>query len=231
MIERLAVLLTARPASAADMHAARIWRGRARALGAFAIGAGEPASEHSCRDTDDGNAGAGFEDFGFHHGIPVWRLRVAGPDSLSGGEVVFRAFLLPEGALLACLVRFECPAGRLVLAHRVFDVTDPAVETYIAGSEHHLRWRTEIYDARRVGRDRPRSAGRAGRRGRGRSEGQRADDPPLEQVLAHNAALGTDADVGSAYAFLTATFREYATSYGVEAAWSALVAACAPVAD
>ena len=125
---------------------------------------------------------------------------------------------------------FRSPAGRLVLAHRVFDVTDPAVETYIAGSEHHLRWRTEIYDARRVdGTDRvppggPDAVGEVDLKDSGLMTA-------FEQVLAHNAALGTDADVGSAYAFLTATFREYAASYGVEAAWSALVAACAPVSD
>ena len=232
VIERFAGLLSERAPSAADMDVARIWRDHARALGAFAIDTDEPApgAPRNVYEADDRNPRTGFDDFGFRRGIPVWRLKVANPDSLLDGEAVFRAFLLPEGALLACLVRFESVVDRTVLVHRVFDVSDPSVETYMAGSEHHLRWRIEMYDAKQVGSTDlvPAREPDAVREVDLKDSGLMA---AFEQVLAHNAALGVHADIGSAYAFLTATFREYTASYGIEAAWSALEAACARVSD
>lgn len=232
VIERFAGLLTERGPSAADMDVARIWRDHARALGEFAIGSDEAIGGYSTNfyDANGEPVRASFDDLGFHRGIPVWRLRVANPDSLLDGEAVFRAFLLPEGALLACLVRFESVVDRTVLVHRVFDVTDTTVETYMACSEHHLRWRIEMYDAKQVGNTElvPSRDPDAVREVNLKDSGLMA---AFEQVLAHNAALGVHADVGSAYAFLTATFRDYAEAYGIEAAWSALEAACTRVPD
>lgn len=232
VIERFAGLLTEGAPSAAGMNAARIWRDHARTLGEFAIGSDDAVGGMSskCYDANGEYVRPSFDDLGFHRGIPVWRLRVANPDSLLDGDAVFRAFLLPEGALLACLVRFESVVDRTVLVHRVFDVTDTTVESYMACSEHHLRWRIEMYDAKQVGNAElvPAREPDAVREVNLKDSGLMA---AFEQVLAHNAALGVHADVGSAYAFLTSTFREYAEAYGIEAAWSALEAACTRVPD
>ncbi len=232
VIERFAGLLTEHAPSAADKDVARIWRDRARALGEFAIDTDEPATGTPLNfyDAEDRTAQTGFDDLGFRRGLPVWRIKVADPESLLDGEAVFRAFLLPEGALLACLVRFESVVDRTVLVHRIFDVSDPSVETYMAGSEHHLRWRIEMYDARQVGNTElaPARAPDAVREVDLKDSGLMT---AFEQVLAYNAALGAHADIGSAYAFLTATFRDYAASYGIEATWSALEAACTRVSD
>lgn len=232
VIERYASLLGERATSASDVAAARWWLDKARTLGRYAIGP-DVAAIASGRALD-GAEGAGkrprFDDLPFHRGVPVWRVRVPHPDALLDGEAVFRAFLLPEGALLACLVQFESVVGRPVFLHRVFDVSDADVETYLAASEHHLRWRIEMYDAERheAAEDVPSGDPDAIRTVDLRDSGIMA---AFEQVLAHNAALGQHADIGSAFAFLTATFHDYAEAYGIEAAWSTLEAACARVPD
>ena len=218
VLERCAKLIGRHPRCREDARLAQSWRDQARALAPFLVDRGAAPGDDS---TEGG-------EFGFADGVPLWRIAVDDPGSLLDGEVVFRAFVLPEGALLGCLLAFRRADGGAVHVHRIFDATEPATEAWLAASEHHLRWRIEVRAPAPAGAEDGEAAS-SGAADAVHEVGLRDGGlmSAFAQVLDHNAELGPDADTAAARTFLMTTFRDHAESYGVEAAWSALQTACA----
>ena len=218
VLERCAKLIGRHPRCREDARLAQSWRDQARALAPFLVDRGAAPGDDS---TEGG-------EFGFADGAPLWRIAVDDPGSLLDGEVVFRAFVLPEGALLGCLLAFRRADGGAVHVHRIFDATEPATEAWLAASEHHLRWRIEVRAPAPAGAEDGEAAS-SGAADAVHEVGLRDGGlmSAFAQVLDHNAELGPDADTAAARTFLMTTFRDHAESYGVEAAWSALQTACA----
>lgn len=218
VLERCAKLIGRHPRCREDARLARSWRDQARALAPFLVDRGAAPGDDS---TEGG-------EFGFADGAPLWRIAVDDPGSLLDGEVVFRAFMLPEGALLGCLLAFRRADGGAVHVHRIFDAAEPATEAWLAASEHHLRWRIEVRAPAPAGAEDGEAAA-SGAADAVHEVGLRDGGlmSAFAQVLDHNAELGPDADTAAARTFLMTTFRDHAESYGVEAAWSALQTACA----
>lgn len=218
VLERCAKLIGRHPRCREDARLAQSWRDQARALAPFLVDRGAAPGDDS---TEGG-------EFGFADGAPLWRIAVDDPGSLLDGEVVFRAFVLPEGALLGCLLAFRRADGGAVHVHRIFDAAEPATEAWLAASEHHLRWRIEVRAPAPAGAEDGEAAS-SGAADAVHEVGLRDGGlmSAFAQVLDHNAELGPDADTAAARTFLMTTFRDHAESYGVEAAWSALQTACA----
>ena len=218
VLERCAKLIGRHPRCREDARLAQSWRDQARALAPFLVDRGAATGDDS---TEGG-------EFGFADGAPLWRIAVDDPGSLLDGEVVFRAFVLPEGALLGCLLAFRRADGGAVHVHRIFDAAEPATEAWLAASEHHLRWRIEVRALAPAGAEDGEAAS-SGAADAVHEVGLRDGGlmSAFAQVLDHNAELGPDADTAAARTFLMTTFRDHAESYGVEAAWSALQTACA----
>ena len=222
VLERCAKVIGRHPRFREDGRLAQSWRDQARALAPFLVDRGAAPGGES---TEDG-------EFGFADGAPLWRIVLDDPGSLLDGEVSFRAFMLPEGALLGCLLAFRRAGGGAVHIHRIFDAAEPATEAWLAASEHHLRWRVEVRAPAQAGAE----DGEAALSGAADAvhEVGLCDSGLMSafaQVFDHNAGLGSDADTAAARSFLMTTFRDHAENYGVEAAWSALQTVCAKDSD
>lgn len=222
VLERCAKLIGKHPRCREDARLAQSWRAQALALAPFLVDRGAAPGDDSAEGGE----------FGFADGAPLWRIALDDPGALVDGEVVFRAFMLPEGALLGCLLAFRRAGGGAVHVHRIFDAAEPATEAWLAASEHHLRWRIEVRAPAPAGTEdgEAASTGAAG----AVHEVDLRDSGLMSafaRVLDHNAELGPDADTEAARTFLMTTFRDHAENYGVEAAWSALQTACAKDSD
>ena len=222
VLERCAKVIGRHPRFREDGRLAQSWRDQARALAPFLVD----------RGAAPGGESAESGEFGFADSAPLWRIVLDDPGSLLDGEVSFRAFMLPEGALLGCLLAFRRTGGGAVHVHRIFDAAEPATEAWLAASEHHLCWRVEIRALAQAGAEDGEAAS-SGAADAVHKVGLRDSGlmSAFAQVLDHNAGLGPDADTAAARSFLMTTFRDHAENYGVEAAWSALQTACAKDSD
>lgn len=232
LLKRYIDLLQSGVGGYADLQEAAWWMERVRELEdgvrvPVSCGFREQTGWFDARETP---AGIGDGALGYDNGRPVWRLRVANPVACETCEatIAFRAFLLPEAGLIACLLRLHPESGEPVVAHRVFDVSDPDTEAFMMASEHRLTWRIElrrgrggqpvrrqkVYDG-----DRPAQRRRIDLRGTGFME-------CLDAAIRHNGERGADLDGAAALEFFATTLASHAGEDRLEAAWAAIDAAC-----
>jgi len=147
-------------------------------------------------------------DLEYKDGLPAWRIRVVQPDRFRGVRYVLqtRLFRLPEGALLAVLLKLYDVPEQPYFVHRVMDLTDPEVVRYVEAT-----WRAgrvlAILD----------SAGQQ----EGFQRGLELDGDHwrrcFEEGLAHNGRIQSNGEA-SLDSFLK-VFRPTSQEKGVESAW------------
>ncbi len=181
------------------------------------------------------SASAGDGVLAYHDMIPVWRLRLDEGTRYEPGDVatLFHAFLLPESALVACVVRLpggdgpeDDPASTIL--HHVFDVASPDCDTYLSALEHRLSWRIELYRdiVPAVGTSAPApeltvdiALDRSGIM------------ESIDAAMIHNNNLGQNVDSSSALAYFLNTVELHRGRGGIDAAWSEIDIACLKVDD
>ncbi len=156
--------------------------------------------------------------------LPIWRIRLREVTAISSRKVAvaFHAFPLPRAGLVACAIRLSDDSEAPGAVHRIFDVSDPEVEAYLAALEHHLKWRIELF--REGAGERPVRVLEVPLAGTGFMEA-------LDTAIAHNAALGPDLDSKVALDFVASKLDGLSDDDGIEAAWAAIDAACSKVAE
>ena len=145
--------------------------------------------------------------------------------------ITFRPFLLPQGGLLACLIRFHDDPDEPSIVHRVFDLEDDDEEAFLAASEHHLRWRLELLPGTNANAGQGRS-GQGGRGGRTKVilevslEGAGVMEA-FEAVIGHNGKLGARLDTAAALEFVLSKLSGVSDHHGLDTAWATIEKACA----
>lgn len=187
--------------------------------------------------TDDSprNPSAGDGLLAYHDLMPVWRARLDEGAKYEPGGVatLFHAFLLPESALVACVVRIpggDGPGGNAAstILHHVFDVSSPESETYLAALEHRLSWRIELYSGDLPVAD---ASGPAPDLLVEISLERSGLMESIDAAMIHNNNLGQNVDSRSALGFFLNTIELHRGRGGVDAAWSEIETACLKVDD
>ena len=143
VVERYVILLEKGIGGRTDHQNAEWWREKVEDLRWWTLVRGS-GTEDSPQNPSAGDGLLAYDDL-----LPVWRARLDDGAKYEPGGVatLFHAFLLPESALVACVVRL--PGGddsaTSTILHHVFDVSSPESETYLAALEHRLSWRIELY--------------------------------------------------------------------------------------
>jgi hypothetical protein len=248
-VRRLADLLGSGTGGKIDPAGARWWRDRAAELERHAISIGDAAGAVATEcgpgrtraGGSDPGAGtpAGPQPGGLEQGrnIPVFRAPVHDPAGLAecGMTIAFRPFLLPQGGLLACLIRFHDDPDEPSIVHRVFDLLDDDEEAFLAASEHHLRWRLELLRGTNGGGGADSDAPGSAQDGTGRRtkvvlevslEGAGLMEA-FEAVIGHNGRLGAQLDTAAALHFVMSRLSGVSDHTGLDAAWAAIERACA----
>ncbi len=226
IVERYAMLLEQGIGGRCDHQDAEWWREKAGDLRWWTVvrGNGSPTEETTCR------ASAGDGVLAYHDLIPAWRMRLDDGTKYEPGDArtTFHAFLLPESALVACVVRFPGGDRGSTVLHHVFDVSSPESETYLSALEHRLGWRIELY---RGAAPAPGSSGPAPDLtidlvldGSGLMEA-------IDSAMIHNNNLGSNLDSPAALAFFLETIEAHRDRDGIDAAWSEIETACLKVDD
>ena len=159
----------------------------------------------------DGDARTG--ELSYYDNLPAWTMRVPQPRRFQGVEMKldFSAFLLPNGGLLAGVLRLYDIPDQPFYVHRVFDPTDMPVAEYLRTSLEALYWIVEIQSA---GQDcdvfRVLSL-----KDTGFTEG-------CKRATAHNRRLGQALDGESALEDFLDAFDPAVQEGGWEAGWAAV---------
>ncbi len=226
IVERYVMLLEQGIGGRSDHQDAEWWREKVDDLRWWTLvrGSGSPTEETPLR------ASAGDGLLAYHDLIPVWRARLDDGTKYQAGDVAitFHAFLLPESALVACIVRFPGDDRGSAILHHVFDVSSPESETYLSALEHRLAWRIEFH------RGDPPAPGSSGPApdltvdlvldGSGLMEA-------IDSAMIHNNNLGSSVDSPAALAFFLETIEAHRDRDGIDAAWSEIDTACLKVDD
>ncbi len=226
VVERYVMLLEKGIGGRSDHQNAEWWREKAEDLRWWTVVRGS-GTENSPQNPSAGDGLLAYDDL-----LPVWRARLdeGGKYEPGGVATLFHAFLLPESALVACVVRL--PGGddgaASTILHHVFDVSSPESETYLSALEHRLSWRIELYHGD------PPTADASGPKpdvtvdisleGSGIMES-------IDAAMIHNNNLGQNVDSRSALGFFLNTIELHRGRGGVDAAWTEIETACLKVDD
>jgi len=226
IVERYVMLLERGIGGRCDHRSAEWWREKAGDLRWWTV----VRADGSRTDEAPRGASAGDGVLAYHDLIPVWRMRLDDGTKYEPGDVtmMFHAFLLPQSALVACIVRFPGEDRGSTILHHVFDVSSPESETYLSALEHRLGWRIELY--------------------RGQAPAPESSDPApdltvdlvldgsglmeaMDSAMIHNNNLGSNIDSPAALAFFLETIEAHRDRGGIDAAWSEIDTACLKVDD
>ncbi len=226
IVERYVMLLEQGIGGRSDHQGAEWWREKVEDLRWWTLVRGSGAG------TDDTprTASAGDGLLAYHDLIPVWRARLDDGIKYQPGDVamLFHAFLLPESALVGCVVRIPGGNEGSTILQRVFDVSSPDSETYLSALEHRLSWRIELYrgDVPAAGTSGPVpdltvdiSLDRSGLM------------EAMDAAMIHNNNLGQNVDSQAALAFFLKAIDAHRDRGGIDAAWSEIETACLKVDD
>ncbi len=229
VVERYAMLLEKGIGGRSDRQGANWWREKVEDLRWWTLVRG------SGTEDSPQNPSAGDGLLAYHDLMPVWRARLDEGAKYEPGGVatLFHAFLLPESALVACVVRLPGGDGpgesaASTILHHVFDVSSPESETYLSALEHRLSWRIELYRG-----DLP-AAGTSGPAPDLTVDISLENSGLMESIdaaMIHNNNLGQNVDGRSALGFFLNTIELHRGRGGVDAAWSEIETACLKVDD
>ena len=226
IVERYVSLLDKGIGGRSDADGAAWWREKVEDLKWWTL---VRSSGHRA-DSESRYASAGDGRLAYHDLVPTWRARLDDGAKYEPGDVatLFHAFLLPNSALIGCVVRLPGGGGAATILHHVFDVSSPDSETYLSALEHRLSWRIELY---------------------------RGDVPPAETsgpapdltvdialdrsglmeaidaAMIHNNNLGQGIDSQAAMSFFLETIESHRDRGGIDTAWSEIEAVCVKVDD
>lgn len=149
----------------------------------------------------------------YYDGLPAWLVRAPQPSRFKDVRMSlqFADFPLPNGGLLACILRLYDVPDQPFYVHRLFDPGDPGVAEYLDRCEKRRHWIVEIASG---GQD-PEVFRVASLDGAGFDERLRA-------ARAHDRRLGSKRDGGAALRSFLAVFDAAAKEGGWEKGWKAV---------
>jgi hypothetical protein len=226
IVERYAMMLEQGIGGRADHRDAEWWREKVDDLRWWTVVRGSASRADDAPSQADAGDGA----LVYHDLIPVWRARLDEGSKYEPGEVatLFHAFLLPESALIGCVVRVPGGDGVSTILHHVFDVSSPDTETYLSALEHRLSWRIELYRGDVPAAD---------------TSGPSPDlcvdialdrsglMEAIDSAMIHNNNLGPNINSRAALAFFLDTVEVHRDGDGIDAAWSEIDTVCLKVDD
>ena len=229
LVERYVTLLEKGIGGRSDHKGAAWWREKLEDLRWWTLVRGNGA-EDAPKTPSAGDGLLAYRDL-----MPIWRARLdEGTKYESGGvATLFHAFLLPESALVGCVIRLpggEGPEGNAAstVLHHVFDISSPDSETYLAALEHRLSWQIELYHGDPPAAD---TSGPAPDMTVEISLDQSGLMESIDAAMIHNNNLGQHVDGRSALGFFLNTIELHRGRGGVDAAWTEIETACVKVDD